>query len=316
MKAEIVTYEGRTYTLPAPLAWRLEYACGVPCDSFWMELPRQAGEESVYQKAVELRAYEGGERVFTGLVDEGEWTLDKKGSRVTLSGRSMGALLLDNEAEAADYAAATLEDILRDHVEPYGIRTGEKSSIPPCQGFRVTAGSSEWQVVYDFVRYHGGIPPRFDRTGRLLLTPLEGEKEKLLDETVPLTRIVGRERRYGVLSEVVVRDKRRRMAERVVNEDFRRQGGRARRLITMSGTPAERAMRYSGQFQLDKSASRRRRLEVTVPALFFAWPGELLRVERERDAGRGLWRVLESTVEENGRGGSTTLVLGEPDAVI
>ena len=283
MTAEIVTYEGRTYALPDLLSWKLEYACGVPCDSFWLEIPWQAGEEAVYQKAVELRAYQDGKRVFTGLVDEAEWTLDQKGSRAALSGRSKAALLLDNEAEAADYDTATLEDILRDHVTPYGIEVGEKSKIPACQNFTVTAGSSEWQVVYDFVRYHGGIPPRFDVNGKLLLTPMEEKKEKILDETVSLTEMTGRERRYGVLSEVIVRDKRRRMAERVVNEEFCTQGGKARRLITMSGTPGERAMRYSGQFQLDKSEAKRRRLEVTVPVLFFAWPGELIRLSREEE---------------------------------
>lgn len=316
MTAEIVTYEGRTYTLPDLLAWKLEYACGVPCDSFWMELPWQAGEEEVYRKAVKLRAYQDGKRVFTGLIDEAEWTLDQKGSRVTLSGRSMAALLLDNEAEAADYATATLEDILRDHVSPYGIQVGEKSNIPACQNFSVTAGSSEWQVVYDFARYHGGIPPRFDVNGRLLLTPMESGRELLLDDTVALMELVGREKRYGVLSEVVVRDKRRRMAERVVNDTFLSQGGQARRLLTMSGTPGERAMRYSGQFQLDRSEAQRRRLEVTVPALFFAWPGDLIRVSREKEVGNGLWRVLESVVEEGAQGGSTTLVLGKPDTVI
>lgn len=316
MTAEIVTYEGRTYTLPDLLAWKLEYACGVPCDSFWVELPWQTGEEKVYQKAVQLRAYQNGERVFTGLIDEVEWTLDRQGSRATLSGRSMAALLLDNEAEAVDYAAATLEDILRDHVYPYGIQLGEKSGIPACQGFTVTAGSSEWQVVYDFVRYHGGIPPRFDVNGRLILTPMENSGELLLDDTVALTELMGRERRYGVLSEVMVRDKRRQRAERVVNDAFVEQGGQARRLLTMNGTPGERAMRYSGQFQLDRSEAQRRRLEVTLPALFFAWPGDLIRVSRGDGVGNGLWRVLETVVEEGAQGGRTTVTLGDPDTVI
>ena len=316
MTAEILTYEGKRYRLPDLLAWKLEYACGVPCDSFWVEVPWQPGEEEIYRKAVKLLAYQDGRQVFTGMVDEAEWTLDEQGRRATLSGRSMAALLLDNEAEAADYATATLEDILRDHVTPYGIEVGEKSSFPPCQNFTVTAGSSEWQVIYDFVRYHGGIPPRFDREGKLLLTHMESGKEKVLDDTVPLTGQAGRERRYGVLSEVVVRDKRRRMAERVVNETFVAEGGRARRLLTMSGTPAERAMRYNGQFQLDKSEAQRRRLEVRVPALFFAWPGDLIRVSRSDGVGNGLWRVLETVVEENHRGGSTGLILGEPDTVL
>lgn len=316
MTGEITTYEGKRYVLPEALSWKLEYACGVPCDSFFVELPWRAGEEEVYRKAVRFTAREAGKTVFTGVVDEAEWSLDRKGSRAALSGRSMAALLLDNEARAADYAAATLEDILRDHVAPYGIQTGEKAALPACQNFSVAAGSSEWQVLYDFVRYHGGVPPRFDREGRLVLVPFSDGREKILDDTVPLTAYAGRERRYGVLSSILVRDKKRRGAEEVVNREFREQGGQARRVLTMSGSPGERAMRYSGQFQLDKSASGRRRVELTVPALFFAWPGELIRLARTGCRENGLWRVLESTVEENAGGGSTNLVLAQPDVVI
>ena len=316
MTGEITTYEGKRYALPEALAWKFEYACGVPCDSFFVELPWRTGEEEVYRKAVRFTAREEGKTVFTGVVDEAEWSLGRKGSRVTLAGRSMAALLLDNEAQAADYAAATLEDLLRDHVSPYGISVGEKAVLPACQNFSVAAGSSEWQVLYDFVRYHGGVPPHFDREGRLVLAPFSDRTERRLDDTVPLTAYTGRERRYGVLSSILVRDKKRRQAEEVVNRTFQSQGGQARRVLTMSGSPGERAMRYSGQFQLDKSASGRRQVELTVPALFFAWPGELIRLAWTGCGENGLWRVLESAVEENAGGRSTSLVLAAPDVVI
>lgn len=316
MRAWVTAWDGKQYELPDPLAWKFEYACGVPCDSFWVELPWVQGEEEVYRRAVSFTARAGSETLFTGVVDEAEWTLDSRGSRVTLSGRSMAALLLDNEAESVDYTAATLADILRDHVEPYGIRGGETAAIPACQNFTVTTGSSEWQVVYDFARYHGGVPPRFDQEGRLVLAPFRDGTEKVLDDAVPLTALVGRERRYGVLSSILVRDKKRQRAEAVVNEEFAAQGGQARRVLTMSGSPGERAMRYRGQFQLDRSAAQKRRVELTVPALFFAWPGELIRISRTGCGENGLWRVLESVVEEDAGGGSTTLTLGEPDVVI
>lgn len=312
----VTTWDGKRYELPQPMAWKFEYACGIPCDSFWVELPWVRGEEEVYRRAVRFSAAQGEEVLFTGVVDEAEWTLDERGSRVTLSGRSMAALLLDNEALPADYETATLDDILRDHVEPYGIEVGIKSKIPACQGFTVTSGSSEWQVVYNFARYHGGVPPRFDRTGKLVLAPFQDGKEKVLDDTVPLTAFVGRERRYGVLSSILVRDKQRQQAEEVINTEFAAQGGQARRVLTMGGSPGERAMRYSGRFQLDKSAAQKRRMELIVPALFCAWPGELLRLSRTGWGENGLWRVLESAVELNAGGGSTTLILGEPDVVI
>lgn len=33
----LTCYDGRTYPLPTPLAWRLEYGVGDPCDSFWVK---------------------------------------------------------------------------------------------------------------------------------------------------------------------------------------------------------------------------------------------------------------------------------------
>ena len=316
MRAEILTYEGRRYSLPDPVAWKFEYACGVPCDSFWVELPWERGEEAVYRKAVRFFAWEGEQTVFTGIVDEAEWRQEEKGSRVILAGRSMAALLLDNEALAADYTAAALDDILKNHVFPYGIEVGERAAIPACQNFSVASGSSEWQVVYDFARYHGGVPPRFDREGRLVLAPMAQTGGKVLDDTVPLISLRGRERRYGVLSGVLVRDKRRQTAEEVVNLSFQQQGGRARRVLTMTGAPGERAMRYSGQFQLEKSEAGRRRLELEVPGLFFAWPGDLIEIRRSGWEENGLWRVMESVVKEDDGGSTTTLELGEPGAVI
>ena len=316
MTGTIITYEGRVYELPTPLAWKFEYACGVPCDSFWLELPWQEGEEEIYRKAVKFTAREDGEPVFTGIIDETEWIRDGRGSRVTVSGRSMAALLLDNEAEAADYGTATLADILAHHVVPYGIETVQDGGIPPCQNFSVASGSSRWQVVYDFVRYHGKIPPRVDRKGRLVLTPFEDSSVKMLDDSVPVTAFVGREKRYGVLSEILVRDKKRKTQERVVNEEFIQQGGQARRILTMTGSPGQRAMRYSGQFQLEKAEAQRRRLELTVPALFFAWPGELIRISRTGCKDNGLWRVLETAVTRNGKGDETRLVLGLPDTTV
>jgi len=149
-----------------------------------------------------------------------------------------------------------------------------------------------------------------------VLSRFEDTVVKVLDDTVPVTSYVGRERRYGVLSEILVRDKKRQSVERVVNEAFKTQGGQAQRILTMTGSPGQRAMRYSGQYQLDKSEAERYRVELTVPDLFFAWPGELIRLSRTDCGDNGLWRVLESVVTEDLHGRQTKLVLGEPDSIV
>ena len=90
--------------------------------------------------------------MFTGVVDECQVEQSGSGSVLELSGRGMAALLLDNEALGEDYGAATMEDILRDHVRPYGIQTAAGANLPPVSPFSVATGRSEWSVVYDFAR--------------------------------------------------------------------------------------------------------------------------------------------------------------------
>ena len=228
----------------------------------------------------------------------------------------MAALLLDNEAMPADYLTATAEDILRDHVEPYGIQVAQVSGLPAVNGFSVQSGQSEWQVLYQFACYYGGITPRFDREGRLIIAPFSDGETLVLQGDTAITGIAWRVRRYGVLSEIWVRDKTRMAVERVENRDALGQQIKRRQVMTMPGKSNYQAMRYSGDFQLRQSAKEFRRLTLTVPELFFAWPGDLLRMERPGWDCAGTWRVLEARVAADANGGGTTLTLGEPDGAI
>lgn len=272
--------------------------------------------EQVLSDAAEFDAKENGETVFRGVVDEFETRWDGGGRTLTVSGRGMAARLLDNEAEGADYLTATAEDILRDHVRPYGVEVGDRGKLPAVSNFTVRSGSSEWSVLYSFARYYGGVTPRFDRAGKLILSPWGEGKRRVVGDGVAVTEFLYRERRYGVLSEILVRDKTRFAAERVENERFAGKGGRCRRVITMPGRAAYQAMRYSGAYQLKRSESEWIRAEITIPRLFFAWPGDLVSLEKGEYGRNGVYRVLEAVVTANGTGGQTRLVLGERDAVV
>lgn len=203
----------------------------------------------------------------------------------------MAARLLDNEALGQDYQVATLADILRDHVSPYGITVASQAYMAPVSQFSVAVGSSEWSVLYDFVRYYHSISPRFDWEGRLVLTPWEDNTRLLLDDATPVTKLVCRDKRYGVLSQVVVRDRYQQLTQVVNNTDFQALGGSRRQVLTMPGKSQYQAMRYSGQFQLDQSATEQLVLEVTIPVLFYGKPGDLVQLQRS-DWGRdGLYRA-------------------------
>ena len=314
MEAVLHGWDGSQIALPQVIQWKFQYGLGTPCDSFEVRCLWEP-EEDLLAEAVGFTADEEGQRVFTGLVDECERGWDEQGSFLTISGRGMAARLLDNEALGMDYQVATWQDILRDHVTPYGLEAAPGAKLTAVPGFSVAVGSSEWQVVYEFCRYYGGITPRFDRLGRLVVTPWETGEKLVLSEDTGVTALTLRDQRYGVLSQILVRDRTTGAVQTVENEDFARRGGRCRRVLTMPGKSSYQTMRYSGSYQLERSAEELRQLELELLGAFAAWPGELVEVHLNKPVGRGTWRVAEmvSGMDENGT--YTRLVLGDPAAL-
>ena len=308
MRGELLCWDGRRIRLPDAVEWRFQYGCGTPCDSFQLTCLWEPDSGNDLAEAVSFTAEENGERLFTGVVDECERGWDTAGGTLTVAGRGMAARLLDNEALGADYQVATVEDILRDHVAPYGIETVRGAELPPVPGFSVDAGSSEWQVLYSFARYHGGVQPRFDAYGSLTVAAEEPGRVAVDDRT-GVTAVSWRDKRYGVWSEVLVQDRGSLSPQRMVNEGFLRQGGRCRRVMTMPGRSAYQAMRYSGQFQLDRSYEERFTLELTVPGAYFCEPGDRVAVALSRPALAGTWTVGETEAVLDGGGSRVKLKL-------
>jgi len=316
LTAYVTDAGGIRWALPQALAWRLEYTAGGPCDSFWLRCLWDGNGAVRPEDWVGFSAEQDGERVFTGLVDECEVSISERGSVLELSGRGMAARLLDNEALGQDYLCATQADILRDHVTPYGITVAPGADLAPVPRFSIATGSSEWSVIYEFARYYGGTAPRFDRQGRLVLSGWDNSQERVVDDTTHLLSLVRRDKRYGVLSQVLVRDRWSGRVETVTNPAVRAAGGRAQRVVTMPARSSYKAMRYSGQFQLDKSASELVRVEVTVGEVFCAWPGDLVTIQRSGWNWNGRYRIAQVTVGTDESGCWSRLELAEPDFTV
>lgn len=317
MTAELIMAGGEHYSLPVLSQWEMEYGCGTPCDSFHVVCPWNCGNDEILAHAVRFRAWEGGQTVFTGVVDECEVTWSGQGARLEISGRGLAALLLDNEAEGMDYELATVQDILRDHVLRYGILVSASNYIPPVEHFPVSSGSSEWSVLYRFARYHAGITPRFDREGQLILSDWDNGEIRVIHDRIPVLSLKARDRRYGVLSEVWVRDRgAQSTTQKVINETFKTDGGQCRRLFTMPTKSNHQAMRYQGEYQLRQSKRDLLCLEVVIALPFCAWPGDLIRLERSGWGRNGLWRVAQSAVSMDEQGYRTKLELVPPQTLL
>lgn len=305
-------YTGEEYRINQAISWHIGYGLGAPCDSFQLLCPWMTGQETILEQALRIRVLYEGELVFVGVVDEWEVCRGKQGQTLELNGRGMQALLLDNEALGADFGAATLDDILSRYVVPLGIQVAERGKLPFVQGFSVKAGSSCWQVLYQFARYHGGVTPRFDRKGRLLLSLWKNEAQLCIDDHLPVKRLVLRGKRYGVLSQVQVQNRTTMALQTVRNEEFIQKGGACSRVLTVPRNTGYQSMRYTAQFQLEQSKREQKRVEVVLALPFAAWPGDVLELALSNFDGKGQYRILESRVSLGESGYETELLLGDP----
>lgn len=312
----LTSWKGEAFRLPHPLTFQIHYGLGAACDSFQVACPWAGGEESILADGVRMTVKWKGDVVFYGVVDECECVWSENGSTVEILGRGLQALLLDNETAGVDYGVATLEDILRRYVTPFGISVAERAALPSVPGFSVASGSSCWQVLYQFARYYGGVTPRFDRKGRLLLSKWNETVVRKLDHKTALQKMVLRVKRYGVLSHIQVINRVTMASQTVVNESFREQGGCSGKVMTMPRDSGYQKLRYNGRFQLERSKSELRCIEVSLGEAFSAWPGELVETQWPRWNANGKYRVLESTVQMDAGGYQTVLRMGDPEAVL
>lgn len=309
MECWIETWDGRKERLPQALEWTFSYGVGTPCDSFTLQCTWGESRSALWGEGVTFWAEEGGERLFTGRLDEVETSWDARGGLLTLCGRGMAALLLDNETVGAQYQAAVWEDIRRGYVEPYGIRCTGGESLRAVEGFTVENGASAWTAVETFVHRCNGVEPWFDRQGVLHLDGWRSGTERTLSGKLPLISAVWREKRYGVLSEVLVRDRMGTVSQTVRNESFLARGGRCRQVLTLPGTRGYEVMRYSGSYQIGESAREQEVLTLRLAGTGAAWVGDRLNLDMLRPRLTGCWRVRACETGVGREGGFTELKL-------
>lgn len=305
MECWLETWDGKRLVLPRTLEWTFRYGMGTPCDSFSVSCIWNEAAAAVLADAVRFAAQEGGQRRFTGVVDEAETVWDGNGARLTIHGRGMAALLLDNEAEGTEYQTATVGELLRDHAEPYGIQTVGGAGLAPVTGFSVSSGESEWAVLYRFARYCHGVEPWCDEWGRLRLDGWQDGTRHIVDGKSPVLSAGLSQKRYGVLSQVVVRDRAGTERHVVSNGAFLQRGGQRRKVMVLPQKTGYEAMRYSGAYQIARSSEEETVLSLRLAQTWAARVGDWVEIRLERPRLRGSWRV-RSCETGVGRGGAYT----------
>ena len=313
MTGRIITSDHRVYDLPELLEWKVVYTGSVPCDSYTVTFLYDKSMGEALHLAAGFLAVGNGEILLRGIVDgyDVAWTPD--GLMATVYGRGYAARLLDNESRPVTYQGVTLEELIRRHVTPYGITAAEIAPVSATSTYTVASGTSQWKALENFCRTYGGFSPRFRRDGLLLAVP-EGAGERLLslDDSSPVLSCTLREDHYGVLTEVLVIDKTRNVSYNVRNPDMIARGGQCRRVVYTPGQSTWAAMRYTGEYQIQRSREEETSIEIKLPGTFLAFPGDSVRLDLNTMGLSGTYRVAEAENTASPRTGETiTMTLRE-----
>ena len=308
MKAWIYDKDGRGWLLPDILSWDISHGFGSPCDSFQLSFLHDGEMADTLSNAVGFRAEYEGRTVFVGRVDEFILSADAHGSRARLLGRGLQALLLDNEAESADYYNADLNYILSRHVQEMGI---EHIDCGLAAGraalFSVESGMSHWGVLQEFTSLCCGVRPRFSPEGALLVDGERGGQSFVFDSGTGFISAEYREDRYGVISSVKVKKYSSGGSITEENREFLDKGGACHRVINVPKKTSYDSMRFTARYQMEKSMDNYRVLKLTLPWTFAAFPGDRLEVKDLPLGVSGHFLVVASRCQGDGSGGSTQL---------
>lgn len=308
MTAYITGYDGTVYTLPSLTGWTFKYTADGTADGFEIVLEHDTEVIKALADAVRFSARENGETVFTGIVDEYEAEASENGCSITVSGRGVGGILLDNEAESGQYLNCSLNDIIREHVEPYGITDIKADKMGSLKNFTVKSGQSEWKVLTEFCRWAGDEIPRFSKDGQLVISDKESGTVVLgMTNGVCSARI--REKRYGVVSEVIVKGNTNRVRTTVKNEEFIRRGGKCRRIISVPNKTSYDARKYTGEYIIEESEKNSFLVVLGFAEPFAAFAGDKAKVSLPEMGIEEELNIVEAVTWADGTGCGTELTM-------
>ena len=198
--------------------------------------------------------------------------------------------------------------VLSGYVYPFGITNVKNVANISPQSLNVESGESCWKVLEDFVWFGCGVKPRFDVDGTLLLGRQEGAK-RVIDANTAVSSQTLKRRRYGVISEVIVKNKAAGTSTRVVNEAFRAQGGQCRRVVNVPRRTLHNAMRATGEYQIARSMADSFSITLTLPALFAAFPGDVVTLAETPTGAAGTYDVIRATCFADGEQAGTEIIL-------
>lgn len=200
--AKCADTSGNIHTLSKIISMTLNRDEFIPADDLKLVVPLDT-------QLPELRAVtllDGGEVVFTGVVDEQQSILDTKHAVTSITARSMAAVLLDNEAHPVNYYFPTASVIFYRHLKPHGIKDFKASGSVYKGSLAVSKGATCWQVLLSFCKKAFGTFPRVESDGTVNFSGVESvRKLRFSDSDIPYISVKENTKRCKPLSDVYVK---------------------------------------------------------------------------------------------------------------
>ncbi|MBQ7740590.1 MAG: hypothetical protein IJT65_05085 [Eubacterium sp.] len=143
------------------ICYELSRDISAACDALRITFKPQ----SALDELKTVKAFNGEELIFSGLVDTQREAKDKNGSTAFVYARSLACLLVDNEAQPHTYNNPSVLALFNKNAEEYGFVCRLENTV--CNSaYRVPKGASRYGAINSFV---------FSNTGRNIIVTPNGE---------------------------------------------------------------------------------------------------------------------------------------------
>jgi len=279
MQGFLADKNGTQYSLPELLSWDVCHAMGEACDYFEVTTLFDSTMLPQLQSAVRFIGKNGNSTVFCGVVDEYVVSINEKGATVSINGRSLAALLMDNEVQKVTYFAMTKASALEHFVTPYGISNVASCNLPQVLMFQVKSGDSAWTALKRYCLKAGHCAPRFSASGTLLLAETSGNTVTINADN-RASAIKYKDERYGIISRITVTNRSSGGSYTLNNQAFINRGGSCRRYLytdkfeQVVSNPSQADDTFTGEYQIQQSKYGKNVIEITVAEQFACFPGD------------------------------------------
>lgn len=236
------------------------------------------------------------ERIFFGYIDEQTEESSQKGHLLSVTARSLAAVLLDNEAQPQQYCMPSMPLLMQRHFIPLGFTEFKGSSSAYSGQLTITKGMSEWAVLQNFCRCFVQTEPKIRRSGVIDITGQSPQEMLVLsDNSILSCRHVYRP--YVLFSDIWARTRvGGDYSMPFISPKAQKLGILRRRYVSVADSRNGTVL--SVKEMLHKTEAAYERLQVTCSGCFPAEPGTLLRLNGQPEIYR--IRTIRYTLDSTG----------------